>query len=341
MFWMLTIAALAGYGDAVDGHPNPAERSIHLWTNAARIEPVAFRSELSCWSSFSEHERAPKSPLALADELSFAARFHADDMAANDHFSHSSSDGTDFGTRVSRFYGGMGIGENIALGAPTPRSAVLGWLCSAGHRENIMSDWVELGTGYATGPVRDFGGRDAPYYVQNFGSRNVSSPVLRMGAAERSGGEATFYVDYDGAAPDVIEVVVEGEAIELDLTFGTEATGVWSVALPVSGECARYYFRAVAGEAVHRFPEEGAYGVGTCADADDVDAAWFAPASTPVPDDDALADADLGGGGGGCAGDVPWDAIDDGGCATAPFGGPLALAGLLLLRRRRRGDAAR
>jgi hypothetical protein len=38
--------ARAGYGDVGDdGLPSAAERELHLWTNAARVDPAAFKAD--------------------------------------------------------------------------------------------------------------------------------------------------------------------------------------------------------------------------------------------------------------------------------------------------------
>jgi hypothetical protein len=38
-----SLAAMAGYGDVdAEGYPSWAERDLHLWTNASRVDPEAF-----------------------------------------------------------------------------------------------------------------------------------------------------------------------------------------------------------------------------------------------------------------------------------------------------------
>jgi len=46
MVWLIVASglALAGYGDPVDSYPHPWERSLHVWTNAVRVDPEAFES---------------------------------------------------------------------------------------------------------------------------------------------------------------------------------------------------------------------------------------------------------------------------------------------------------
>ena len=42
---LLLLAAVAGYGDPVDGFPSAEERALVLWTNAARVAPEAFTND--------------------------------------------------------------------------------------------------------------------------------------------------------------------------------------------------------------------------------------------------------------------------------------------------------
>ncbi|WP_315095738.1 CAP domain-containing protein, partial [uncultured Cellulomonas sp.] len=45
------------------------------------------------------------------------------------------------------------VGENIALGYPTPAAVVAGWMGSPGHRANILNpDYTQIGVGCTTGP---------------------------------------------------------------------------------------------------------------------------------------------------------------------------------------------
>ena len=176
--WLFSIPAMAGYGDiSSDGYPSWAERDVHLWTNIVRVDPDAFFGPESpvqhaCdIDDFVGDEAIPKAPHYYEFDLNDSGRFHSQDMYDNDHFDHSSSDGTSFGERIARFYTESGyVGENIAVGYPTAESVLLdGWMCSSGHRANIMNgDYNELGVGVVTN-----------YYTQNFaaGLIQTTSPI--------------------------------------------------------------------------------------------------------------------------------------------------------------------
>ena len=93
----------------------------------------------------------PVSALTMESALQQAARCHSMDMAENDFFSHTGSDGAAFWTRCSRAgYTGFAAGENIAAGQSSPAAAVSSWMSStSGHCEMIMNASVtEVGIGY-------------------------------------------------------------------------------------------------------------------------------------------------------------------------------------------------
>ncbi len=121
----------AGYETAVVAEMN-AERAAGAFCNGTWYPPVA--------------------ALTMESALQQAARCHSLDMAENDFFSHTGSDGTAFWTRCSRAgYTGFAAGENIAAGQSSAAAAVSSWMSStSGHCEMIMNSSVtEVGIGYA------------------------------------------------------------------------------------------------------------------------------------------------------------------------------------------------
>jgi hypothetical protein len=306
---LIAIAA-GGYGDASDGYPDYSERLLHHWTNAVRVEPKAFKEDYiegGCrWNQFSEDEQTPKPPLMWNHGLNEAARFHTEDMESNNWFEHESSDLTAFFDRVSRYYSGGVVGENIAWGYANEFEAVaMGWMCSTtGHRESLMSgDFNELGTG-----VVDL------YYTQDFGGRNISSRLISMGIhspqAPRGGVEffADFY-DEEGSPPDRFEVFLDGRGYDLELLYGAESQGVWTVEVATDTEdCHSYWFEAAVGGRSTTFPAEGVYGYGPC-EFDNASAQWMGPGERQ-----------------GC------------GCSAGGIPAAVALWPLSLLGLRRRGD---
>lgn len=86
-------------------------------------------------------------PVQWNELLADAAQNHSDDMADNDFFSHTGSDGSSFSERIARtVYAGVPMGENIHSGSYTSESAVNSWLDSPGHCAIIMNpDAAEIG----------------------------------------------------------------------------------------------------------------------------------------------------------------------------------------------------
>jgi len=119
----------------------------------------------------------PAPPLVWNEQLEVAAVRHADDMAANSYFSHTSRDGRTMQDRIRMagytFNGfkSYQIGENIAYGPQTIAEVMDGWLKSPGHCKNLMNpDFKEIGINENNG-----------YWVQDFGGREAFSPeVQRM-----------------------------------------------------------------------------------------------------------------------------------------------------------------
>ncbi len=108
-------------------------------------------------------------PLALHPLLNQAALAHAEDMAVNNYFNHTSQDGRSPGDRISATgYLGNGYGENIAAGNASAFATFEQWKNSAGHCENMLrARFNELGVGY----YNQAGSQYRNYWVQKFSTR--------------------------------------------------------------------------------------------------------------------------------------------------------------------------
>jgi hypothetical protein len=97
----------------------------------------------------------PSPPVAWSDALATAAYLHSSDMARHGFFSHTGSDGSSAGQRISRQgYSWSTCGENIAVGYRRFSAVVQGWLGSEGHCRNIMDpDFTEIGAGTPLGSM--------------------------------------------------------------------------------------------------------------------------------------------------------------------------------------------
>jgi len=97
-----------------------------------------------------ERVSAGCAPLQVNSKLVAAAQGHSEDMALNDFFSHTGSNGSNPGERITaQGYNYSYWAENIAAGYTTAASAVNGWMNSPGHRANILNcSLQETGVGY-------------------------------------------------------------------------------------------------------------------------------------------------------------------------------------------------
>ena len=80
-------------------------------------------------------------PLGYRKSLRTAARRHTNRMAEAGELSHQLPGEPDLGRRVTNagYKNWTMVAENIAVGYPTPRAVVRGWMASEGHRENILN----------------------------------------------------------------------------------------------------------------------------------------------------------------------------------------------------------
>ncbi|MGW6981908.1 CAP domain-containing protein [Streptomyces sp. NPDC054932] len=110
-----------------------------------------------------ERAAAGCSAVSLNAKLTKAAQDHSADMASHSNMSHTGSDGSDPGARITRAgYAWSTYGENVAYGYSTPEKVMEGWMNSQGHRENILNcSFKEIGIGLA---------QPGNYWTQDFGT---------------------------------------------------------------------------------------------------------------------------------------------------------------------------
>ena len=120
-------------------------------------------------------ERTDRGLPALVQNSSLraAARRHSEDMACNDIFSHTGSDGSTFSSRMlDAGYSYSWAAENIAASSSSSFSAqavVSMWMNSTGHRKNILSEnAIHIGVGFRYAGDGVTGDLDA-YYTADFG----------------------------------------------------------------------------------------------------------------------------------------------------------------------------
>ncbi|MGW1676604.1 CAP domain-containing protein [Saccharopolyspora sp. NPDC002376] len=106
-------------------------------------------------------------PLRLNANLNEAAAEHSADMAHQNHFEHTGSDGSDPADRTQAAgYPGNYIGENIAAGYDSPTAVFQKWMETAVHRGNILDcEFTDLGVGHAEVPTSQY----RTYWTQDLG----------------------------------------------------------------------------------------------------------------------------------------------------------------------------
>jgi len=110
----------------------------------------------------------PAPPLVWNNQLEIAAMDHAQDMADNNYFNHTSKDGRKMQDRIIaagytfKGFRSFMIGENIAEGQLSITQVMQGWFKSEGHCKNLMNpSFKEVGIAlYNNYWVQDFGGRE-------------------------------------------------------------------------------------------------------------------------------------------------------------------------------------
>ena len=140
-------------------------------TQAALSAPVAVQEQaMLCLSNAARRSRGLPE-LATADSLTRAARRKSADVVRCDSFDHEAC-GRPFDYWIKQLgYRGCAVAENIAWGSGrlgNVRSIFRAWMRSAGHRENILGRYEEIGIGLRVGGLD--GVRGAHVWTQDFGA---------------------------------------------------------------------------------------------------------------------------------------------------------------------------
>ncbi len=83
-------------------------------------------------------------PVVYDSRLGAAAQGHANDMLANNYFSHTGLNGSSAGDRIAaQGYNWSTYGENIAKGQRSEAAVLDAWQGSSGHRRNNLNPAFE------------------------------------------------------------------------------------------------------------------------------------------------------------------------------------------------------
>jgi len=153
----------------LDPNPNPTpdpplddfQSAVLSLVNAARSQAR------NCGSEF--FPAAP--PVNWDIRIEDAAFAHSHDMAQNENFSHTGTDGSNAGDRLLiQGYNWNAWGENILVGLDDARDAVDAWIGSPGHCSIIMSPlFEEVGAGVSQDLFR---GNNASYWTLIFATES-------------------------------------------------------------------------------------------------------------------------------------------------------------------------
>lgn len=159
---ILFVGVRAGAAGARAGCPGQGD---------AGASPTAQEQTMLCLVNRARKARGLE-PLAAPASLARAAARKSADILRCDEFSHEAC-GREFTYWIERVgYRGCREGENIAYGGgsyATPRSIFQMWMRSAGHRENILGAYGDIGIGLQVGELEGYGG--AHVWTQEFGQR--------------------------------------------------------------------------------------------------------------------------------------------------------------------------
>lgn len=106
------------------------------------------------------------SPVSANGALTAAAAAHSKDQAAHNTMTHTGSNGSTLGQRITAAgFGWRTIGENVAMGYGSADSVMNGWMNSPGHRANILkADFTSIGVAVA------YAADGTPYWTMDLGA---------------------------------------------------------------------------------------------------------------------------------------------------------------------------
>ncbi len=151
-------------------------------------------------------------PLKLSDNLDRGAQAKAENMVANNYWSHVAPDGTTpwyFFQKVGYQY--MNAGENLAYGFSTSDQVVTAWMNSLEHRQNILGKYQDVGFGYANGAHYQNGNNTV--IVAFYGQPDSTQPLVTVtGNSPAQPPAATVHAAQDSKQVSGVGVIAQGNA---------------------------------------------------------------------------------------------------------------------------------
>lgn len=149
MIYICLLAALVVFATASDeiGEGYAEERMFIQDANATLLRIDAWETEML--NSLNALRRSVgRSPVSIDNRLRNAARAHSQDQNNMQTMTHTGSDGSSVGQRVTRAgYPWRGVAENVARGQRSVSAVMTSWTNSAGHYRNMIGDYTHVGFG--------------------------------------------------------------------------------------------------------------------------------------------------------------------------------------------------
>lgn len=175
VFAVALLAAIAAPASAASVEQLIAPSSICPGQTKVAAAAAEQERTMLCMTNYAR-DRSKLAPIVTARSLSKAAEHKAADLIACDEFSHEAC-GREFTYWMAHFgylgSGCWGAAENIAWGTGTVGSVgaiFRAWMHSAGHRENILGAYAQIGIGLRIGELEGHPG--AHVWVQEFGTHD-------------------------------------------------------------------------------------------------------------------------------------------------------------------------
>lgn len=202
--------------------------------------------------------------LAVNSKLSRAAQAKADDMIANNYFSHTSPAGaTPWSWMQKESYDYNYAGENLAMDFQTTAKMEEAWMASPTHRANILNGkYSEMGTAVREGIIN---GHETTLAVVMFGSgdRNLSSATDEKKIAvttDEPASSAGKSADRENKSENIFPALPSGEEKKNAIAFEQPAITSPQSEEIVAGSEIKIVGRAKAGETVAIFDNGNSLG---------------------------------------------------------------------------------
>ncbi len=198
--------------------------AILLVTLALTPAAYAYDNEEFAFLTLINNYRAANglSHLTMSNSLNTASGWHSTDMAVNNYFSHTGSDGSTPWDRMraAGYTYNTYLGENIAAGFVDAQSVFTAWQNSPGHNANMLSpnfNAIGISRVYKAGSTYGW------YWTTDFGgvSEDNTPPSVSIPAPTGSGivsGKVVFSADaWDNVGIQKVDLSIDGSLVASDV----------------------------------------------------------------------------------------------------------------------------